>query len=240
MMLSESCAKINLTYLPRFEFDFMVNTSVFISNRRRILEMGAVFLTGAGKFIFMDWLAWKLPFIVLAIVAWSTYVFIRQRQVPHILHYWGFRIDNFGRVAKVVLPFGLASVIVFFLLGFYLGTLNLTWHIIPILILYPVWGVIQQFLVIGLVAGNLKDLKQRKPSDLLIILLTALLFGVLHFPFYWLMFGTFVLALFYGYIYLRSRNVYAMGIFHGWLGALFFYTVVGRDPFTEVFGKLLQ
>jgi membrane protease YdiL (CAAX protease family) len=139
----------------------------------------------------------------------------------------------------MVLPFGLISIIVFFLLGFYLGSLNLTWHIIPILILYPLWGIIQQFLVIGLVAGNLKDLKQRKLSDLLIILLTALLFGVLHYPFYWLMFGTFVLALFYGYIYLRSRNVYVMGIFHGWLGALFFYTVVGRDPFAEVFGKFL-
>jgi uncharacterized protein len=52
------------------------------------------------------------------------------------------------------------------------------------------------------------------------------------------MLGTFILALLYGYIYLRSRNLYVLGLFHGWLGALFFYTVVGRDPFAEVFGKL--
>jgi len=44
--------------------------------------------------------------------------------------------------------------------------------------------------------------------------------------------------LLYGYIYLRSRNVYVLGLFHGWLGGLFFYTVVGRDPFIEIFGKL--
>lgn len=85
----------------------------------------------------------------------------------------------------------------------------------------------------------MKDLKNNKLPDTAIILLTAVLFGLLHYPFYWLMAGTFVLALFYGYVYLKARNVYVMGIFHGWLGALFFYTVVGRDPFEEVFGKFL-
>ena len=28
-----------------------------------------------------------------------------------------------------------------------------------------------------------------------------------------------------------------MGVFHGWLGAMFYYTVVNRDPFQEVFLK---
>jgi membrane protease YdiL (CAAX protease family) len=216
----------------------MINTSVLISDRRRIIEIGAVFLTGAGKFIFMDWLQWKLPFIVFAILVWSAYVFIRQRQVPYILKYWGFRTDNFKQVIRLVLPFGITSVIVFLMIGFYLGTINITWHIFPILLFYPIWGTIQQFLVIGIVAGNLKDLKQRKFPNHLIIFITALLFGILHYPFYWLILGTFLLALFYGYIYLKTRNVFVMGIFHGWLGALFFYTVVGRDPFTEVFGNI--
>ena len=116
----------------------------------------------------------------------------------------------------------------------------MTWHIIPILILYPIWGIIQQFLVIALVAGNFKDLKRPVISNSLIIIVTALLFGLLHYPFYWLILATFILALFYGYIYLRARNVYVMGIFHGWLGGLFFYTVVGRDPFAEVFGRFLH
>jgi uncharacterized protein len=74
-----------------------------------------------------------------------------------------------------------------------------------------------------------------KLSEWIIILITAILFGLLHYPFYWLILGTFVLALLYGWIYLKARNVYVMGLFHGWLGALFFYTVVGRDVFAEVF-----
>jgi membrane protease YdiL (CAAX protease family) len=52
--------------------------------------------------------------------------------------------------------------------------------------------------------------------------------------------GNFILALFYGYVYLKVRNIWVLGLFHGWLGALFFYTVVNRDPFIEVFGKYLN
>ena len=54
------------------------------------------------------------------------------------------------------------------------------------------------------------------------------------------MIGTFVLALLYSAVYLRERNLYALGLFHGWLGALFYYTVVGRDPFMEVFRQFAK
>ncbi len=210
-----------------------------ITDKYRYLEILAVVLTALGKFIFMDWLQWKLPFIVAAIIGWATYVIVRQKQLPGILRYWGFRTDNFRDVLKMVLPFGVISTLVFVTLGFYLRTINFTWHIFPILLLYPVWGTIQQFLVMGIVAGNLKDMAGSRLSHPVIIFTTALLFGFLHYPFYWLIAGTFALALFYGYIYLKARNVYVMGVFHGWIGALFFYTVVDRDPFLEVFGKIL-
>ena len=93
--------------------------------------------------------------------------------------------------------------------------------------------------MIGLVARKLNGLTCRTSRSTPIIFVTALLFGSLHYPHYWLILGTFVLALFYGYIYLKARNVYVMGILHGWLGGIFFYTVVGRDPFVEVFGGLI-
>ena len=141
---------------------------------------------------------------------------------------------------KMLLPFGIVSISVFFILGFYLDSIIITWHIFPILLLYPIWGTIQQFLVISIVAGNLKDLRQARLSNTVIIIVTALLFGMIHYPFYWLMFGTFILALFYGYIYLRIRNLYVLGLFHGWLGGVFFYTVVGRDPFIEIFAALFS
>ncbi len=212
----------------------------FHSNVNRKYEIIAVLATAAGKFIFMDFLQWKLVFIIISTLGWAYYVYIRNKKEPGILVHWGFRLDNVNKVLRMVLPFGILAVITFFVTGYFLGTINLNWHIIPILIFYPIWGVIQQFLVIGLMAGNLQDVQNQKLSKPAIITLTALLFGLVHYPYYWLMIGTFVLALFYGFIYLKERNVYVMGLFHGWLGGLFFYTVVNRDPFAEVFGKLFN
>lgn len=210
--------------------EFSKNT--LISERRRILEIVAVVFTAIGKFIFMDLLNWRLLFVICAILAWGVYIFKRYSKEKNILKYWGFRTDNFKTAVKFMLPFGLVAIVSFFIIGYYQGTLNITWHILPLLLTYPIWGSIQQFLTIGLIAGNLNHLKLNKA---LVIFLTAILFSVVHFPSVWLMIGTFILALFYGYVYLKVKNIYAMGICHGWLGALFYYTVVNQDPFQDIF-----
>jgi membrane protease YdiL (CAAX protease family) len=149
-------------------------------------------------------------------------------------------MENFSPAFLRVLPFGLVAIVAFFVIGYLLGTINLTWHIIPILLLYPIWGTIQQFLLISLVAGNIRDMKSWNPTDVAIILISATLFGVVHYPVLWLVGGTFLLALFYGYMFLKSRNLYALGLFHGWLGGIFYYTVLNTDPFMETIGKLIN
>jgi uncharacterized protein len=213
-------------------------TSFPISNKTRILEIAAVVLTAVGKFIFMDHLQWRILFVSVVIVSWTAYIIYWYKTKPGILKHWGFRTDNFKTVLRKVLPYGLFSVIVFTSIGLYQGTVNITWHIIPILILYPVWGIIQQFLLIAIVAGNMQDLKGKNGNKVIIILLAALLFAAVHYPFVWLMIATFILAVFYGLVYLRERNIYVLGLFHGWLGGIFYYTVMNRDPFLEMFGKL--
>ena len=214
--------------------------SLSISDKRRKLEISAVILTAAGKFIFMDYLNWRFPFVFVVIISWMSYIIYRGRTEREILKYWGFRTDNFKTVSKKVLPFAIAALVVFIGIGIYRNSINITWHIIPILILYPLWGTIQQFLLIALTAGNLRDMKNQKLNKEIIILFSALLFSVIHYPYLWLVIGTFVLAVFYGWIYLNEKNIYVLGLFHGWLGAIFFYTIVNRDPFVEMFGKLFR
>jgi uncharacterized protein len=213
-------------------------TVISISNKRRILEILAVVLTAIGKFFFMDYLNWKFPFVATAIIGWTSYIIYRNKDEKEIGKYWGFRTDNFKIASRKVLPFGLLSAIIFICIGVYQGTINLTWHVIPILILYPIWGIIQQFLLIALTAGNLQDIKGQTLNKGVIIILSALLFAAVHYPFIWLIAATFILAVFYGVIYLSERNIYVLGLFHGWLGGLFYYTVLGRDPFLEIFGKV--
>src|SRR4051812_17416286 len=128
-----------------------------ISNQRRILEITGVVMTGLGKLVFMDILQRRLPFILIVIGGWMAYMIHRNKKVSGMLPYWGFRLDNFNVVALRVLPFGIASLIAFIVVGYFNNSINMTCHILPILTLYPIWGTIQQFLVIALVAGNLQD-----------------------------------------------------------------------------------
>ena len=204
----------------------------------RTFEITAVVITALGKFIFYDLLHQQFVFIVLMFAFWGIYVLRRVRRHPEVLQAWGFRTDTFLSVLRQVTPFGLVAVLCCFVLGYARGTLNMHWHLIPILLLYPIFGTLQQFLLMALLAGNLQRLHRMRDS--VIILLTALLFGLLHYPYWWLVLGTFTLALLYTFLYLRNRNLYVLGLFHGWLGGIFYYTVVDKDPFLEVFGPILN
>jgi len=209
------------------------------TDKTRWLEIIAALITGLGKLVFINWLEWRLIYIIGACLFWGIYVYRRYKKNPGILKYWGFTFHNFGKTLKLLLPFGIISLLAFFIIGHYQGSNILSWRIIPLLFLYPLWGIIQQFLVIGLFAGNLKDMQQNHLPETLIILLTAFVFGIVHYPHLLLVGGTFLLAMCYTFVYMRHRNLYVLGIFHGWLGAFFYYVVLGRDAYLEVFGSLL-
>jgi uncharacterized protein len=208
--------------------------------RRRVLEIIAVILTALGKFVFMDFLDWKLPFILFVMAGWLVYVIYMKQRTSRVFKSWGFRTDNARQVTRKLLPLSLTAFVVFVFIGYVQGTINLSWHIIPVLVLYPAWGIVQQFLVIAMVGGNLKAINPGNRQRIVNITVTALLFGVIHYPYFWLMGGTFILGIVYGSIYFHSPNILVLGVFHGWLGALFFYTIVNRDPFIEIFGAVVR
>jgi len=209
-----------------------------ISDRQRFLEILAVVITGFGKFVFMDFLNWRFLYISVAILFWASYVGYRFRKNNKVLAYWGLTTVGFKKTFLELLPLAMVALIVFVLLGNYLETSVLNWTVLPIMLIYPLWGIVQQFIIVGLIARNMKDMKKVELPEVLIILLTAVVFAVVHFPFLLLVGATFLLALLYSFLYLRGRNLLVLGLYHGWLGAVFFYTVMGRDAWAEVFGGL--
>ncbi len=210
------------------------------ATRHKIIEIAFAVLTAIGKVIFMDMLNWRLPFISIVIIGWISYILWQRKHHPERLKQWGFRLDTIGSVCKLVWPFAILAVCAFVAVGLWNNSIQWTWHIFPILLIYPLWGILQQFLVIALVAGNLQDFDEHKQRTPFILLGASTLFALIHYPHVWLIGGTFLLALFYGYVFLKERNIIVLGVLHGWLGALFFYTVLNRDPFIEVFGKYLH
>ncbi len=201
---------------------------------RAAAEVGAVVLTGAVHLVFEEVLHAKLVFIGIAAAAWLAYIAARMRRDRAALAKWGFTAANLGPAFRATSAFGLAAAAALAVLAAARGTLVFSWPMLVLALLYPLWGWIQQFLVQALVAANLRALRPSWPTPI-IAAVAAVLFGVAHWPDPWLMALTAALGLAFTPLYLRQRNLWPLGLWHGWLGVLAYYWVLARDPWREFF-----
>lgn len=195
-------------------------------------EISFVLLTGLGNLILADWLDLQLVYVVAASLFWTGFVLVRASADPSAPADWGFTKRGFGRGIRLLTPFMLLSVLGFAAYGRFTGSMTLHWHILPVLLLYPLWGLVQQFLVVALIAGNIRKHSRLRLS--FTIILTALLFAAAHASSPALTGASFVLALITATVYFRTGNLWAPGIFHGLFGTCLYYFVLGRDPLMEI------
>jgi uncharacterized protein len=175
-------------------------------------------------------------FMTGACLFWAAFVVLRARQDPGVFRDWGFRADNLLRASLV--PAGLFVVIAtaFAVHAHLQGHFRFPLHALPLFLLYPVWGLVQQFLALGIVVSNLERVAWLSRRPLLVVLLAAALFGAVHADDLRLAAGTFALELVLVPLYLRSRNLWPLGVLHGWVGGLFYLWVLNRDLWAENFG----
>ena len=198
-------------------------------------EFSAVLLTGLLHLVFKS-LNEKGLFIALASISWIGYVGWQVRQDPTKWSKWGFRTDNLRQAFIWPSIVFIASGLGMAWYGAMTGRALWQDHILFLLLLYPLWGILQQFLVQALGVDNL--LKLFPQSGLLLAMpVGVILFAVVHFPDGFLMLATGLLAGFFIPLYIRDRNLWPLGLYHGWLGTFFYLWVLGRDPWISVFGK---
>ena len=147
---------------------------------------------------------------------------------------WGFHRACFIKSMLVILPFALVTLVGILVYGYLNHAEFLNWHVIPVLALYPLWGLIQQFMMVGLVAGNLKKLKDMRTTNFQIVLLTSFVFAMVHYPSLPLMGYAFVMEIIFVRVYLKWPNLWTLGLYHGIISALFIFFVLGRDLWTEL------
>src|SRR5207248_8839210 len=116
-------------------------------------------------------------FIVGAVIFWASYVCWRSRNDPKALHNWGFRTDNLARAAVVALLVFLGITAIFGMFGLIRNTLSIPAHLFAQLLIYPAWGIIQQFLALAIVVGNLERTAFFQTRMLALVVVTALLFS---------------------------------------------------------------
>lgn len=148
----------------------------------------------------------------------------------------GLRTDNLpaaGRAALRVYAPVAAAILLWFAAspvpapasGFYLT-----------LILYPFWGVIQQFLFQSLLHARLVRLGLAPWS----VLVTAALFAAVHAHNPELAALAFPFGLLSSWLFLRQPNIIPIGVAHGVLGAMVYYLLLAKDPMARVVAGLLS
>lgn len=133
----------------------------------------------------------------------------------------GIRWDNWREAVKWTLPLTAVGVVLtvlfwsrFFPVAFFFEESRL-WKT---LLIYPIWGFIQQYITLAVMLNKLRDIFPENPR--VVLLTVATLFSLLHLPNPPLMVLCFFGELMWGWIYLRSPNLFVIALSHGIFGNL--------------------
>ena len=180
---------------------------------------------------------WRSFYIAGICIIWLTYIFYRLSANKDILKHWGFKKEYFKPTLLLLTPLVFLSIIFSILYGHFNHSLFFTWQIIPVLLLYPAWGVLQQYLMLGIISNDLIEIFEAKVSRYLIVFIVSALFTLIHYPSLVLMAFTFFMEAVFIAVYLKWRNLWAIGIAHGWIATFLLYYVLERNLWAELFGK---
>jgi hypothetical protein len=194
----------------------------------------AVIVTGIAHLVLTTWLDRQLLFILAAGASWITFVAIRAYRDPTAPREWGFTREGFGRSLRLLLPFALLALLATAGYGPLAGTLLISWRLVLLLALYPAWGLVQQFLLVGLLAGALR--RQGRLPDGVIVAVTSLLFAAVHLPSIPLVIVAGLMGAITTSVYFQAGNLFALGLFHGWVASLAYFFVLGIDPLAALLG----
>ena len=203
---------------------------------RQWAEMGAVALTGVGHLAASE-AGLSAAYIPVVVGGWGGYVGYRGSTEPRFFRELGFTAENLGpafRDATILAGAATAGMLV---IGAAQGTLRLDADMLPLLVLYPAWGVTQQMLVQGMITRHLAD---AGVSPYVVTPVSAAAFGSVHVPNWELTAATTGLGLAYAGLYQRHENLWPLGIYHGVLGAGFYVWVLDRNPWEEMFGAAAE
>jgi membrane protease YdiL (CAAX protease family) len=99
------------------------------------------------------------------------------------------------------------------------------------ILLYPLWGLAQQFMFQSFFHTRLLKLGVAPWS----IFICALIFTFVHLNSEKLLIFAFIGGLFFSYSFYRCPNILPLGFVHGILGAMVYYLLLGKDPLKKFF-----
>lgn len=197
-------------------------------------EILAISIFAVLKFILIDWLDWRAFYLIGAFLFWLSYIFFQAKTNNKLLRQWGFHRDFFKQAFLYLVPFILVTAIASMLYSTSTIRLIFSMHFLSALLLYPFWGMLQQFLMLGIISRALESIIKSKNNKLLITFLVSILFSLIHYPSLFLMAFAFFMEAIFILTYFKWRNLWAIGIAHGWIGTFLLFYVLDRDIWLEL------
>ena len=197
------------------------------------LEIFATLAGGIGYVIFHKKLAANAWFIITLLVALLFYAFWESKFGDRDLRYFGIRKDNLKEATKwniIVLGpvlFGLSIYAI-------INGINHPLHFFYAVLLYPIWGIIQQFIFQGIFLNACKKVGLGYFS----IVLAAFAYAIVHYPSIFMMKITALGGILFSALFYFRPNIVPIGIFHGVFGAFLYYVLRNKDPIEKLLDKL--
>ena len=193
--------------------------------RRDAVELVGLVVLLAGYVWFRKELSGRPYFIIPVVLTLVVYAGLRAARDRSFLRDAGLRLDNLRPAARLTASYAVPMGVILVAAYPFTGNPQPPAAFYLLVIVYPLWGMGQQFIFQGILHVRLRRLGFRRWS----IPLTALAFASVHWPSERLVPMTLVGGLFFAYTFYRHPNILPLGIAHGILGAMVYYLILGKD-----------
>lgn len=135
----------------------------------------------------------------------------------------GFRLDTFAKASLLIIPFALSGAVAIAIASAHIDGARVPSMLTAVdrAAQFVVLGIVQQYLLVGFFFNRIRAVS--KP--VLAVILTSLIFAVLHLPNLFLASVTLLAGAVSCFVYQRAPNLWANGIVHGLLACLLYYAL---------------
>lgn len=155
-------------------------------------------------------------------------IFLSHRLRRETARELGWRLDNFFKAARLLLPPMVLVTIACLVIGWFGGGLNLRlwrggWSYLLVPTLGVVWGLLQQYVLQGFINRRAQIIWGQGGLSVLVV---AAVFAILHLPNPALTIATFIGGLIWGSVYQRAPNLLALAFSH----AIMTWVIISTMP----------